>query len=153
MPRGRKRSETDTPALDLSTLDVHDADPGSITWRETTREPSPLQGQFDASAEALTNDAKEGHPKQVIVSTEDEAKQVVNAVRRAASFRSLGAKVKTEAYGDGVLVSFAAKPRKAGRKYKSEQVRAWAREQGIEVPEKGMVPAAVSKLYREAHGL
>jgi hypothetical protein len=149
----RKRNEGDTPALDLSTLDVHDADPGSITWRESTAQPSPLQSQFDASAEGLTNGGKEGPPKQVVVSTEDEAKQVVNAVRRAASFRSLGARVKTETYGDGVLVSFAAKPRKAGRKYTSSQVRIWASEQGIDVPDKGMVPADVSKAYREAHGL
>jgi hypothetical protein len=139
--------------LDLSTLDVHDADPGSVTWRESTAQPSPLQGPFDASAEALTNGAKEGHPKQIVVGTEDEAKQVVNAVRRAAAFRNLGAMVKTETYGDGVLVSFAAKPRKAGRKYTSEQVRTWASENGIEVPDKGMVPAAVSKAYREAHNL
>jgi hypothetical protein len=149
----RKRSETDAPALDLSTLDVSDADPGSITWRESTAQPSPLQGPFDASAEALTNGGKEGHPKQIVVSTEDDAKQVVSAVRRAAAFRKLGARVKTETYGDGVLVSFAAKPRKAGRKYTSEQVRTWAREQGVELPEKGMVPAAVSKAYREAHNL
>jgi hypothetical protein len=147
----RKRSETDAPALDLSTLDVHDADPADITWRESTREPSPLQGPFDASAEGLPGGA--GHPKQIVVSTEDEAKQVVNAVRRAAAFRDLGAKVKTETYGDGVLVSFAAKPRKAGRKYTSSQVRIWASEQGIDVPEKGMVPADVSKAYREAHNL
>jgi hypothetical protein len=159
----KKRSETDTPALDLSALDVHNADPGSVTWRESTREPSPLQGPFDASAEALTNGGKEGNPKQIVVSTEDEAKQVVNAVRRAASFRKLGAKVKTETYGDGVLVSFAAKPRKAGRKYTPEQLRTWAAspegaeylaQHGVQAPpDKGMVPAAVSKAYREAHNL
>ena len=149
----RKRSESDPPALDLSALDVSDADPGSITWRESTTQPSPLQGPFDASAEALTNGAKEGHPKQIVVRTEDEAKQVVSAIRRAATFRSLGAKVKTEAFGDGVLVSFAAKPRKAGRKYTSEQVRTWATENKVDVPATGMVPAAVSKAYREAHNL
>lgn len=158
MPRGRRRQsesgEPQAPTVDLSALEVQDTDPASIQWRESTAQPSPMQGHFDASASAMHNGAKEGSPKEVTVNSEDEAKQVDQAVRRAASFRKLGSKIKHEATEDGrVRVLFAAKPRKAGRRYTPQQVREWAAQNGVEVPERGIIPADVTKLYREAHGL
>jgi hypothetical protein len=158
----RKRSES-APALDLSTLDVQDVTE-PVQWRESTAEPSPLQEQFDGSASALQNGATEGTPKQVFVNTEDEAKQVVQQVRRAAGFRNLGSKVKTEPTNDGrIRVVFAAKSRKAPRRYSQDDLRNWANtpegaqvlyDNGVEAPpDKGRVSGTVAKLYREAHGL
>jgi hypothetical protein len=160
---GRRKRDESAPALDLANLEVQDVTE-PVTWRESTAEPSPLQEQFDGSASALHNGATEGTPKQLFVNTEDEAKQVVQQVRRAAGFRNLGSKVKTEPTNDGrIRVLFAAKPRKAGRRYSQTDLRSWAAspegadtlaQNGVEAPpDKGRVSAAVAKLYREAHGL
>ena len=140
----RKRSAEDAPALDISSLQVEDVDPASVQWRESTAQPSPLQDSFDASANGLPGGA--GHPKTITVANEDEAKQVVNAIRRAAKFRDLGSKVKTENTDDGrVRVMFSAKPRKAGRKYTSRSGSRVGARAGFDVPEKGRVTRTSSR--------
>jgi hypothetical protein len=154
MPGRKRKPQEDGTTLDFATLTVQDA-PEDAVFRQTRREPSPLQDAFDSSFAAMTDGAEKGSNKELTVDTEAIARQVDSQIRRAANFRNTGSQITHQPTEDGrVRVLFAAKTPKKARPYTAKQVRTWASEQdGLEVPETGRLPKETVNAYRVAHGL
>lgn len=153
-----------TDATAASADDMADFEAGDTTeavpFSERAKTPNPLEAAYLASRDGATEDAKgvkHGVQKRVppegrAFPSEDRAKKAVNLIRRAATENDGGAKTVIKERDGGHVVFFAWRPRSA-RKYTTDEVRAWAKEQGITLPAKGRVPKDVTARYRAAHGI
>jgi hypothetical protein len=175
MARDRDRSKTppEQPAspdesTDALTEDTEDftatVAAETVPFTESADKPNPLEPAYVHSRDNATGEGKDAKGVQMrvpgdterVFATEDRAKKALALVRQAAGKHNAGARTRirpeTKNGTEGFALYFAWKPA-SQRNYTAADVRKWAAENGVEVPDKGRVPKSITTQYRAAHGL
>lgn len=138
---GKTEQKTAKPNPAKFVIDEAELDPVS---RGRTSEPSPLEPYVLKSFET----GKSLRVRYQGSGDEAEQKNIGNMLRKAAKDNGLGLTVQIKP--DGVRFKAKLKQKTA---YTVKDVRDWARERGMTVPEKGKLPPEIRVAYRKAHNL
>lgn len=135
---------TDAPVIGGLALTIRRAEPIERAKRE--EKPNPLLEFVQASLgeeDSLAFD----------VETDEQVKEAQNFLRRAATKLDVSLSMKVDANDNGgYTIKFKANKEKRTRAYTSEEIRAWAKTNGLDVADGQKIPAEVRQAFRIANG-